>query len=124
MRFEDKIDVFKAIAEINRVRILIMLQKKSLCVCELTEILQLSISTVSKHLSVLKKAGFIEYEKDGKWINYKVVKNFDNELVKQIMKNIYKWFEDEKIIQQDLLKVFEFDRNKICSFSEKVRDVM
>ncbi|MEO8398743.1 MAG: ArsR family transcriptional regulator [Ignavibacteriaceae bacterium] len=42
-----------------------MLQSKSLCVCEITYVLELAASTVSKHLSILKKSGFITKKKEG-----------------------------------------------------------
>ena len=51
--------IFKALSEKNRLRILKMLQIQPLCVCEITEILNLAPSTVSQHLSILKKEGFI-----------------------------------------------------------------
>ena len=61
--------IFKALTDKNRVRILKMLEQKPLCVCEITSALDISISTVSSHLSILKEAGFITDFKDGKWLN-------------------------------------------------------
>ncbi len=66
------IQTFKALSDANRVRILKMLQVKPFCVCEITEILNLATSTVSKHLSLLREAGFIIDEKEGKWVNYRL----------------------------------------------------
>jgi len=51
--------VFKALSDMNRVRILKMLEIRPLCVCEITEVLQLATSTVSKHLSILRDTHFI-----------------------------------------------------------------
>lgn len=68
--YEDIAKLFKVLSEPHRVRILFLLQEKTLCVCEITEILGLAPSTVSSHLSVLLEAGFIQQERDGKWINY------------------------------------------------------
>ena len=62
-------DIFKSLSDPNRIRILKMLQMKSMCVCEITEILGLAASTVSQHLTVLKNAGFIVDSKNGKWID-------------------------------------------------------
>ena len=64
------IKIFKALSDQNRIRILKMLQIRSLCVCEITEVLNLATSTVSKHLSILRDADLIFDEKDGKWVNY------------------------------------------------------
>ena len=57
--------IFKALSDNSRLRILKMLQSKSLCVCEVQDVLGLATSTVSKHLSVLREAGFIKEEKEG-----------------------------------------------------------
>ncbi len=118
-----KINIFKAIAEINRVRILLMLLKKSLCVCELTEILQLSTSTVSKHLSILKNTGFISYEKEGKWINYKIVDNIQDDIIKNILDNLPKWFENDEIIKKDIETIKKIDRNIICNLTDRIKIV-
>lgn len=60
---------FKSLSDTNRIRILKMLEVRPLCVREITEVLKLATSSVSKHLSILRDAEFIIYEKDGKWIN-------------------------------------------------------
>ena len=60
----------KALGEANRIRILKMLEIRPLCVCEITAVLRLAPSTVSKHLSILREAGFIIDQKEGKWVNY------------------------------------------------------
>ncbi|MCF8414300.1 MAG: metalloregulator ArsR/SmtB family transcription factor, partial [Melioribacteraceae bacterium] len=62
--------LFKAISDQNRIRILNMLKERILCVCEIRTILGLANSTVSQHLRILKENGFIEESKDGKWVNY------------------------------------------------------
>ena len=48
---------FQALSDTNRIRILKIFEQRSLCVCEITEILKLANSTVSKHLSILRDAG-------------------------------------------------------------------
>src|SRR3990170_6304756 len=67
---EDKVKFFKALSDSNRLRILKILQTRPLCVCEITNVLELATSTVSQHLKILKEAGFIIEEKEGKWVNY------------------------------------------------------
>ncbi len=64
--------IFQALSEPNRIRILKMLQLRSLCSCEIVEVLGLRNSTVSEHLSVLKENGFITSEKSGKIIFHKL----------------------------------------------------
>lgn len=61
-------NIFDALSDKSRLRIIKMLHRKLLCVCEITEILKLALSIVSKHLSILRDAGLITDEKNGKWI--------------------------------------------------------
>jgi ArsR family transcriptional regulator len=53
--------------------ILHALQKQEMCVCELTELVKVDQSTVSKHLSILKNVGLIEDEKKGMKIFYRIL---------------------------------------------------
>ena len=62
--------VTKALADANRVRILLALQGGELCVCQITELFGLAASTTSKHLSTLYQAGLLDSRKDGRWIYY------------------------------------------------------
>lgn len=62
----------KALADENRVRLLLALRRGELCACQLTEFIQLAPSTVSKHLFLLKHAGLLESRKEGRWIYFKL----------------------------------------------------
>ncbi len=68
----DTVTMIKAMADENRLRILMALRGKELCVCTLTELLDLAPSTTSKHLSILKQARLIESVKDGKFVYYRL----------------------------------------------------
>ncbi len=112
---EEKVKVFKALSDVNRLRILKILQEKSLCVCEIKEVLKLANSTVSQHLSILKEVGFIVESKDGKWVNYKINSNPSNPMVASIIAMLIYWLKDEPIIAKDLEIINSVDRNIICS---------
>ena len=66
------ITVTKALADENRVRILMALQPGELCACQIQELLELAPSTVSKHLSILYQARLVEYRKLGRWVHYRL----------------------------------------------------
>jgi Predicted transcriptional regulators len=68
----DTLTIAKALADENRLRIVMALRGKELCVCTLTELLRLAASTTSKHLSILKQARLIESVKDGKFVYYRL----------------------------------------------------
>jgi ArsR family transcriptional regulator len=64
------IKVMKALSHPNRVKIIKILQHKSMCVCEIKEALHVSHPSVSKNLRILKDAGMVEFHKDGLRVNY------------------------------------------------------
>lgn len=106
--------IFKALSDKSRIRILKMLQRKSLCVCEMTEMLQLATSTVSKHLSVLREAGLITDEKDKKWINYKINPNPKDNAVSNALLFIQLQLNDDETIINDKKIIGCIDRNVLC----------
>jgi len=112
---EDKTKLFKSLSDSNRLRILKMLQVKPLCVCEITDVLQLATSTVSKHLSILKGTGFIIEEKDGKWVNYMINPRPDDQRISSILSTLEFWIADQKIINEDKAKVTKVDRHFVCA---------
>ena len=112
---KENVKIFKALSDKNRVRILMCLTKKPLCVCELREILDVSLSTVSKHLSILRDAGFITDAKDGKWVNYKLNLEECDDRIRQMALILPMWHKDDPIIKSDLEKVAQVDRNEICN---------
>lgn len=66
------IRITKALADPNRVRVLLALKSRELCVCQVSELLQLAPSTISKHLSLLHEAGLIESRKAERWVFYRL----------------------------------------------------
>lgn len=70
------VEIFKALGDENRIRILNLLRKGELCVCEIEAILGITQSNVSRHLNKLKNAGIITYEKKSQWVYYKVDDKF------------------------------------------------
>ena len=65
------VKIFKALADLNRLRILNILARRELCVCEIEVILNLSQTNVSRHLAKLREAELIEAYKDAQWVHYK-----------------------------------------------------
>ena len=115
LQIQEKTKLFKSLSDPNRLRILKMLQTKSLCVCEITAILNLATSTVSKHLSILRDSGFIIEEKDGKWVNYMINPRPSDSRISALMSSLDFWIGDEKVIISDKQKAISVDRNVVCS---------
>jgi len=69
-RYESRAAVMKALAHPSRLFIVDQLAEGPRCVCDLTEMIGADVSTVSRHLSVLKHAGIVEDQKRGTQVFY------------------------------------------------------
>ncbi len=105
---------FKALSDSNRLRVIKMLKIRPLCVCEITAILGLATSTVSKHLSILRDAGFIVDEKEGKWVNYRLNTSSEAHYAMQLMSLLGEWLLDDELLKEDANQVMYIDRDDIC----------
>ncbi len=65
------VEAHKALAHPARQRLVAMLREGELCVCQLTVVLELAASTVSAHLTDLKRAGLLVETKTGRFVNYR-----------------------------------------------------
>lgn len=63
----------KAMAHPTRLLILNTLKAREACVCELQELVGDDMSTVSKHLSILKNAGLVAARREGRWLHYRLL---------------------------------------------------
>lgn len=109
------LSIFKALSDKNRIRILLMLSKKKLCVCEIQDILGVTVSTVSKHLSILRDIGFIVDEKEGKWVNYRLNTASKDIVLNQLILILPFYLNDDELIQSDMEKVNTVCRKDLCN---------
>lgn len=109
------VKIFKALSDANRIRILKMLEVRPLCVCEITEVLCLATSTVSKHLSILRDADFIIDEKEGKWVNYYLNPEKDNSYIHQLLPLVQSWLPSDSVVLADKQKVSAVTRHQLCN---------
>jgi len=72
MPVNDAVKVFKALADPTRLRIMLLLQVRELCVCELTYILGMEQSRISHHMRILREAGLAEDLRRGRWMIYRI----------------------------------------------------
>ncbi len=108
------VNIFKALSDPNRIRIMKMLMERELCMCEIREVLNLSNSTVSKHLTILRDTGLLRDSKEGKWVNFRINDNLDTRLQRSVINLLRNAFDDDEVIQADAKKMRRVDRNKIC----------
>ena len=69
---QDLMNIFKALSEETRLRILKLLEHGELCVCDIVAALTMVQPKVSFHLNVLKEAGFLKDRKQGRWTHYRI----------------------------------------------------
>ena len=69
---EHTTQLFKALGDITRLRIMALLFSGELCVCDITETLNLPQSTVSRHLSYLRNAGLVQSHRKQNWMHYRM----------------------------------------------------
>lgn len=81
----DFLNIIRALSDENRIRILMALRERDLCVCQVTAFLDLAPSTTSKHLSILRQARLIESSKRGKWVYYHLAGKSGSPMVKSAL---------------------------------------
>lgn len=111
---KETVKIFKALSDPNRIRIVKLLEIQPLCVCEITSILGLATSTVSKHLSILKESGFIFEQKESKWVNYHLNRATRQSTIRELLSLISKTDLDDSTIRTDQEKVRSVNRATLC----------
>jgi len=72
-KYETRTKVLKALAHPARLKLVdVLAEQDEVCVCELTEVIGMDMSTVSRHLSQLKNAGIVESDKRGQMVFYRL----------------------------------------------------
>ena len=74
-----------AIGDSNRIKILLLLSKREMCVCELEAAMGLPQPTVSHHLGLLEQADLVQRSKKERWVFYKVLDSAAVELIKNLV---------------------------------------
>ncbi len=111
---DELLKILKALSDKNRLRIVKMLQMKTLCVCEITALLELAPSTVSNHLSILRDAEIIGDIKDGKWVDYYLNTRTNNIFLNGLLPLLTFWLNQDAQVQADLQKLKMTNRLDLC----------
>src|SRR5262250_1221697 len=111
------LNITKALADENRLRMLMALQGGEQCVCQITELMGLAISTVSKHLSILYQAGLVNARKEGRWMYYSLPKNGASTAAREAVAWVRRSLDGSERIADDakrLKKVLAMDVSELC----------
>jgi ArsR family transcriptional regulator, arsenate/arsenite/antimonite-responsive transcriptional repressor len=109
------VQVHKAIGHPVRLRLLAMLRTGPLCVCQMTVVVKLAASTVSEHLSELRKAGLLTERKEGRWVEYRLS---DSALREGLLDSVWPSLQEDREAQADAVLVKELRRvpvDQLCS---------
>ena len=77
----------KALGDPTRLKIIYLLKYGELCVCEIFTAMEKPQPTVSHHLNVLKKAGFLKWRKEGVWVHYSLSNPKIIDILDELLKN-------------------------------------
>ncbi len=86
---KNALDFFKVLADETRLKIIMMLSKQDMCVCEIMEELAMSQPAVSHHLRILKKSKVVLDDKDGRWVFYSLNKKIFTQQLAAITSGLF-----------------------------------
>ncbi|GAA0180544.1 metalloregulator ArsR/SmtB family transcription factor [Clostridium sediminicola] len=99
-------NLFKVLSDETRLRILIIMYHRELCVCQMQGILEESQPKISKHLAKLRDMGFVKDQREEQYINYYLS---DNKMLRDILEGIIEQSGDNEKITKDLERLKEAD---------------
>ena len=110
---KELLKVMKAASDPTRVKIIKMLGKRVMCVCEIQTALGTAQSTASKHLKILEDAGLVVSRKEGLWVNYLLADGGQSPFAANLLGNLRHWLNDDPDISRLLEKINHIDRCEI-----------
>ncbi len=67
---EGYVELFKALSDETRLKLIVLLYKREFCVCQIEAALGISQTKASRHLAILRRAGLLKSRRDGLWVYY------------------------------------------------------
>jgi ArsR family transcriptional regulator len=110
----DFIYVMKALSEPNRVRMLKLMSRRPLCVCELTSLLGLAQPTVSKHVGILERAGLVRGKRERAWVLYEPDRE-RSRYAREMLEKLSGWLEDDEQLQELYTRLDTVDKRDLCA---------
>lgn len=114
-------NLFLALADKTRLRLLNLMRRNEVCVYYLAEVLGENQPKISRHLAYLKNMKIVTARRDGKWIYYKIAIP-ENKFAAKILENTLEWLESQSAMQEDYKKLIGIsgaNGNPDISFKDK-----
>ncbi|HEX3022515.1 MAG TPA: metalloregulator ArsR/SmtB family transcription factor [Lachnospiraceae bacterium] len=112
------IDIFKALAEESRLRILALLLEREMCVCEIEECLHMTQSNASRHLTALKGCGILHCNKKAQWAYYRINDTFKKD-EKELWEYLQVKLKELPTYHLDNQKSIECRASNLCASNRK-----
>ena len=84
----DLAELFKVFGDSTRIRILYALFEAEMCVCDIAELLNMTVSAISHQLRVLKQAGLVKFRREGKTVFYSLADDHVRTILNQGMEHV------------------------------------
>ena len=114
---QEFLNVTKALANENRVRVLLFLRGGEPCVCAIIEMLGLAPSTASKHLAILQQACLIESRKEGRWVYYRLADQEGSTCALEAIQWLHRHLAKDPQVVEDarrLKTICKMDKYELC----------
>jgi ArsR family transcriptional regulator len=107
--------LFKTLSDPTRLRLLNLLARDEVCVCDLHGTLGVDQPKVSRHLARLKRAGLVEARRNGKWMHYRLARHGDP-LVRHVLAGLRSWMSKETRMNSERRRL-----GKVCCKNDKTK---
>lgn len=84
----DLADLYKVFADSTRIRILYVLSEEEMCVCDIANILNMTVSAISHQLKILKQSRLVKYRREGKTVFYSLADDHVSRILSQGMEHV------------------------------------
>ncbi len=114
---DDLVSIFKALGDHNRLKTMRALEGGELCACQVSELLSIAPSTVSRHMMLLLHAGLIESEKRQRWVYYRLAGHEASEPVKKtlgLLRELYRNSEELNKVREEIERIKSINPEQLC----------
>ena len=99
------LNIFKALSDETRVRMLKLLEGGELCICKIMEVLEMKQSRVSRHMGILKNARLVKDRRDGKWVHYSLNPKPEDLCCKEMISLMAECLKNQETVMRDQKKL-------------------
>jgi ubiquinone/menaquinone biosynthesis C-methylase UbiE/DNA-binding transcriptional ArsR family regulator len=114
------VKILRVVADPNRLRLLLLVEREELSVVELQEILAMGQSTISTHLAQLKQAGLVEDRRTGKYSLYRLKTEGDSNLLTGLLEQAREEIAEARLDQAAMKRVVKKRQDKMRAFFDGV----